>query len=288
MHVMRISVLLLVVTTCPLMAEETKVKTGFTAQYEVKTVKDIDYYKGEGYDKVKHKLDLYLPKGKKNFPVLFFVHGGGWTTGDKNYFGVYSSIGTFFAQRGIGAVITNYRLTPKVKHPGHIEDVARAFAWTWKNIARHGGDKDNIFISGHSAGGHLVALLATNETYLKKEGIKLSAIKAVVPISGVYVLAGNFLSSVFGEDKKVRETAFPLLHVKKGLPPFFILYAENDFPGCGKLTSELFKKALLDKGVKAMSQEIAKSNHISILLSVAKKGDVVSKAILNFIARKLD
>ena len=59
--------------------------------YEVETVKDVAYYEGEDADKVKHKLDLYVPKDKKDFPVLFFVHGGAWISGDKNYFGVYSA-----------------------------------------------------------------------------------------------------------------------------------------------------------------------------------------------------
>src|SRR5947209_1799869 len=104
---------------------------------EVQTVRDVPYYEGADADPVKHKLDLFLPKGQKDFPVLFFVHGGAWMHGDKNYFGVYSAFGKQFARHGVGAVLTNYRLSPGVQHPDHIKDLARAFASTHQHIAKY-------------------------------------------------------------------------------------------------------------------------------------------------------
>ena len=77
--------------------------------FEVEVVADVDYYQGADADPIKHKLDLFLPKGHKDFPVLFFVHGGAWRQGDKNFFGFYSSLGKFYARRGIGTVVTNYQ-----------------------------------------------------------------------------------------------------------------------------------------------------------------------------------
>src|SRR5262249_32564597 len=77
--------------------------------YEVQVIKDITYCEGAEADKAKHKLDLFLPKDKKAFPVLFFVHGGGWRTGDKSFLGVYSALGMLFAKHGIGTVVINYR-----------------------------------------------------------------------------------------------------------------------------------------------------------------------------------
>src|SRR5262245_7527097 len=75
---------------------------GPSPPYEVEAVKDVACYDGPAADPVKHKLDLYLPRGKKDFPVLFFVHGGGWRHGDKNYLGVYVALGKFYASRGVG------------------------------------------------------------------------------------------------------------------------------------------------------------------------------------------
>src|SRR5437879_531043 len=102
--------------------------------FEVEAIKDLAYYVGQDADSNKHKLDLYLPKGQKYFPVLVFIPGGALTSGDRR---LYGALGRTFAKHRIGTVIISYRLTPQVQHPGHIEDVARAFAWTHQNIAKH-------------------------------------------------------------------------------------------------------------------------------------------------------
>jgi acetyl esterase/lipase len=152
----------------------------------VETVRGVAYYEGKDADEVRHRLDLFLPKGKQDFPVVVLVHGGAWLMGDNRCCGLYSSVGEFLAGRGIGAVLPNYRLSPDVKHPEHARDVARAVAWTKAHIAEHGGRTDQIFLAGHSAGGHLVTLLATDETYLKAEGLRTADIRGVIAVSGVY------------------------------------------------------------------------------------------------------
>jgi acetyl esterase/lipase len=153
---------------------------------EVTQLRDISYYDGPQPDPVRHKLDLFLPKGKKDYPIVLLVHGGAWMVGDNRCCGLYSSVGEFLARQGIGVAMPNYRLSPTVKHPEHIKDVARAFAWTKRHIAEHGGDPRQLYLVGHSAGGHLVALLATDEQYLKAEGCQSADIQGVVGISGVY------------------------------------------------------------------------------------------------------
>jgi acetyl esterase/lipase len=123
--------------------------------------------------------------------VVLFVHGGGWMGGDKDFFGLYRGVGRYLARHGIVAVLANYRLSPAVRHPEHIRDVARAFAWTRRHAAEYGGDPDTILLCGHSAGAHLVSLLVTDDRYLKNPELKLgpedrSAIKGVAAVSGVY------------------------------------------------------------------------------------------------------
>ena len=154
--------------------------------YEVERIRSISYYDGPQADPVRHRLDIFLPKGKKDYPVVFLVHGGAWMLGDNRCCGLYSSVGEYLASQGIGAVLPNYRLSPSVKHPEHIKDVARAFAWTKNHIAEKGGNVDQLFLVGHSAGGHLVALLAMDEQYLKAEGCRTADIKGVICLSGVY------------------------------------------------------------------------------------------------------
>jgi acetyl esterase/lipase len=251
-------------------------------KYEVKSVKDVTYYDGEDGDKVKHRLDLYLPKDRKDFPVLFFIHGGAWVHGDKDQFGLYSGLGRFYASQGIGVVVTNYRLSPSVKHPEHIKDVARAFAWTVKNIEKYGGRTDQIFVSGHSAGGHLAALLATDETYLRAEGCGVKNIKGVVALSGVYDIPPKLLPTVFGDDE-AHKNASPINHVKAGLPPFLLVYADKDLKYCDKAPAEAFAKALADKGDSVTACEIKESSHILVLLSASSADAAVSKKVLEFI-----
>ena len=153
---------------------------------QVEVVEDVVYWNGPEADNFRHRLDVFVPRGKKNCPVVMLVHGGAWMVGDNRSCGLYSSVGRFLASQGIAAVLPNYRLSPGVKHPAHIEDVARAFAWTRTHIADFGGCPDEIFVVGHSAGGHLVSLLATDERYLAAEGAETSDIKGVIAVSGVY------------------------------------------------------------------------------------------------------
>jgi acetyl esterase/lipase len=256
--------------------------------FEVEKIKDVAYYDGKDADPVKHKLDLYFPKGKKDFPVLFFVHGGSWRHGDKSQLGMYNALGTVYAGHGIGTVVINYRLSPAVKHPEHVKDVARAFAWTCKNVEKYGGRADEIFVCGHSAGGHLVSLLVTDESYLKAEGMSCKAIKGAIPMSGVFCLPDKFMPGVFGTDPEQRQQAAPLSHVREGLPPFLILYADKDLPVCDKEPAGKFCKALKDKGDQAETLELTDSNHFKVMIDAALDDTEVSKAILGFITKHVD
>src|SRR5439155_21189470 len=169
------------------------------------------YREGAEEDAGKHKLDIYLPKGKTNAPVLFFIHGGAWRSGDRSN---YPPLGNRYARAGYVTVVPSYRLAPKNPHPAQIEDVAAAFAWTVQHIAEHGGDTNRIYVGGHSAGGHLSALLALDDKYLKAHDLSPKVIRGVLALSGVYNLAiGDVQSRVFGNDKEVREDASPVYHV---------------------------------------------------------------------------
>jgi acetyl esterase/lipase len=97
--------------------------------WSVERIEDVAYHDGSEADCQDRRLDLYLPRSRKDYPLVLIVHGGGWVMGDKNCCGLYPAIGQFFASRGIGAAIPNYRLSPG-GHPGHVRDVARAFAWS--------------------------------------------------------------------------------------------------------------------------------------------------------------
>jgi acetyl esterase/lipase len=266
-------------------AEEKKAAYKVGGDYEVEVKKNIPYYEGKDADAKRHSVDIYMPKGQKDVPVLFFIHGGGWTMGDRTMF---SSVWKRYARNGVCVVSAGYRLSPKVKHPEHIKDVARAFAWTHKNIGKYGGKADQIFVSGHSAGGHLAALLGTDESYLKAHKLSLKDIKGVIPISGVFVIrASGRLKNAFSEDEDECKQASPQTHVKAGLPPFLVLYAEKDLGNLGA-QGKAFAAALAKKKCDVVSREMKGRNHGSIVGTMTKQDDPGTQAVLEFIAKHSD
>lgn len=253
------------------------------AKFEVEVVKDIAYNDAKDADE-KQKLDLYLPKGQKDFPVLFFVHGGTWKSGDRKQ---YEKLGQLYAGRGLGVVIISYRLTPKVRHPAHIQDVAKAFAWTCANVGKYGGRADQIFCFGHSAGGHLVSLLATDESYLKAEKRSFADIKGVISVSGVYtILPAGAIAKAFGTDPEVCKKASPIYNVKAGAkhPPFLILYGDDDLPTLGWM-AENMGKALEKAKCEVTVRKVDHRNHYTIMYDMLDDGDPTKAALLDFVKK---
>ncbi len=249
--------------------------------FEVAVTRNIAYYEGKDADPDKNKLDLYLPKGQKDFPVLLFVHGGAWRSGDRK---LYGKLGEMFARNGIGAVVISYRLSPKVKHPAHIQDVARAFAWTYRHIAQYGGRPDQIFVCGHSAGAHLVALLATNGSYLQAEKLSPANIKGVIPISGVFKITPGRLADVFGTDAEVCRQASPIQNLTGKQSPFLLLYAEKDYKQFDQY-AQAMEQALKKQGSEASSVMVKDRTHITIIINATYTEDPAAQAILAFVAK---
>lgn len=263
--------MLLVALAAPAAASDAR-----KSKHEVLVVKDVVYNPNSKEADERHTLDLYLPHGAKDYPVFFFIHGGGWRAGSKN--GV-AAHGITFASNGIGFVSVGYRLSPKVSHPEHIKDVAQAFAWVVHNLGKRGADVKRVFVSGHSAGGHLCALLAADPSYLAAYKLSPADIRGVIPISGVFDVNHERMKGTFGEEDS-RKKASPLTHVRKDLPPFLIFYAENEKLG---KQADVFGKALKEAGAKAEVKMIKDRNHGTIMSRAAAHDDEVTQAIFAFI-----
>ncbi len=253
----------------------------------VEVLQDLPYFEGFGADPRRNALDLYRLRGAEAAPVLLFVHGGGWTSGDK---GTYGYLGNAFASQGYVTVIPNYRLSPEVQHPVHVRDVARAVAWTYNRIADYGGDPERIVLMGHSAGGHLVALLALDDRYLREQGLSPRILDGVIPISGVYDLnAVPGFAEVFGNDPERRRDASPLTYAREGDPPpfpFLILYAQYDIPTLGH-QAQVFYRALLAQGADADLSEVPDRDHGSIVAFLGRREDPATQLVVTFLRKTL-
>ena len=178
-------------------------------------------------------VDVYQPDAcrEHSCPVVMWVHGGGWKHGDTS--GERSTeMQTAWANNGIVMVGVNYRLSPQVQHPAHVQDVAAAINWVVRNIGQYGGDPQHISLLGHSAGAHLVALVGTNPSYLGAYKLTpAGALENVFPIDTASFdltkpsrFVERMVKSAFGTDEQVLREASPVWNVHKGqkYPYFFI------------------------------------------------------------------
>ena len=244
--------------------------------------RDIDYIDGVDYADDKDTLDVLMPVGASNAPVIVFFHGGALQNGDKRAGEVLAS--TLVAE-GIGVVTANYRLSPAVMHPAHIEDATAAFVWTKRHIAEFGGDPDRVFVGGHSAGAYLAVLMSLDPSYLKAHGMGLRAIRGALPVSPfLYVeeTARDRSKTVWGTDEKVWLQASVTPYVGAGKPPMLLIYADGD-DDWRRAQNERLKTALSKAGSTVDTVEIADRTHTSIRSKMGEKGDAAMKQIAGFI-----
>lgn len=259
----------------------------------LRVIEDVSYYDGEDADPRKHKLDLYLPKEAKGAPVVVFVHGGGWISGDRKTRGdLYANVGTAYAHAGIGCACISYRLSPRVKHPAHAQDVARTLRWVHDHIAEYGGDPTKVVLSGHSAGGHLAALVTLDTRYVEEVGLPEDFLKGAIPMSGVYDVARMnrlnfsrklFLEPAFGVDETVWKDASPLNHVRAEAPPFFLVNAQHDFTLLDD--ARRFGDALKEAGVSVETYVAPETNHGTVIGLVGREGDATTPKLIEFVKK---
>jgi acetyl esterase/lipase len=210
---------------------------------------DIPYAEADGVDPNLLSLDLYVPEGGKAGarPVVVMIHGGGWRNGDKANAPIVGAKMRHFVGHGYVYASINYRLSPQapepggIRHPVHATDTAAAIAWIHDHVAEYGGDPRRLHLMGHSAGGHLAALVATNGRFLAAHG-KSPAIlasnvlldPAALDVPGyIELVQGKAMTPLyhlaFGDDAANLRDASPQQHVAagKGMPPTLVFYAGN-------------------------------------------------------------
>jgi arylformamidase len=209
--------------------------------------KDIVYTKNQTGEAV--KMDIFTPKktsDQKN-PVLIFVYGGNWNSGNKNN---YRLLAKNFARQNMTVVVPDYTVSPKADVDEMTKEIAAAIQFTKKNAAKYNGDPKRIFISGHSAGGQLATSAVMNPKY----GIPENTISGIILIDAAGIDMKNYLEKypptsadnydvTWSKDPEKWKQASSIYFIDEKTPSFLIYVGEKTYPSI-KLANENFVKAL--------------------------------------------
>ena len=215
----------------------------------------------------RQKLDVYVPDGAQNAPVIVFFYGGSWQTGSKND---YRFLGQALASKGFITVVADYRLYPQVYYPDFVMDGASAFTYAHTHITEFGGDADHMFVAGHSAGGFIAMMLAADDRFLTTAGGKPGWIRGTIGIAGPY----DFLPFT---DKNIKALfskypdadTQPLNHIKHKMAPVMLAVGNADD------TVDPRNSYRVEAKLKALHSPVIvhtydDTGHIGIILSMAE------------------
>jgi acetyl esterase/lipase len=269
--------------------------TPATLPQGAREVRDLAYHQGPDFDDEKHRLNLFVPAGEGPHPVVVFAHGGGWFFGDRAEVGdPYTKLGRRLAARGILTVVISYRLAPGHPHPAHIEDVARAIAWTFANVEGFGGDAGRVNLMGHSAGGHLMTLAVTDPKWLGAHGLRPEQVAGVIALSApldVHHLGRSLPTSIalvrraFGHDAAAWREVSPVNHLRgRTLPPIFVGWADGDFDPIRKQGAR-FVRLLRARGQPVEHRVAPFKGHFTVIMDLGEPGDLLGEEVAAFIHR---
>lgn len=193
--------------------------------------KDIAYRTGDElteYMKQRCRLDVYYPTNQKNFSTVVWFHGGGLKNGQR-------FVPEELKEKGIAVVAVNYRLSPQAKSPAYLQDAAAAVAWTFRNIAKYGGSADQIFVSGHSAGGYLASMVGIDRRWLAEQSISPDQLAGLIPLSG-HTITHMTVRAERGIPKHqaVVDDMAPVFHVNKNAPPMLLITGDRELEMLGR------------------------------------------------------
>jgi acetyl esterase/lipase len=247
----------------------------------VKVTRDIAYAPAE-----RQKLDVFEAEDDASArPVLIFVHGGGFTGGNKHTPGspFYDNIPLWAARNGLVGVNMTYPLAPEAVWPSASENAARVVRWVHDNIAAYGGDASRVFLFGHSAGATHAATYAAFPEIHGPDGPRLAGL---ILMSGIYdlttfPLAPNYAAYV-GDDASLYAQRSALPGLLKCPVPTMIVAAELEPPPF-VVQFEKLKAALAETSTKARNLLVPQHSHISIGYSIGTDDTRLTGAILDFI-----
>ncbi|MDC8783826.1 alpha/beta hydrolase [Roseateles koreensis] len=212
------------------------------------------------------RLDVF-PTDVAGAPVLVVLHGGWWRGRDKSD---YSFLASAFTEEGAMVVVPNYPLCPEVSLDRIPLQLTQALAWVWRNAARYGGDPNRIIIAGHSAGGHLAAMLTCCDWKAVGADLPRHLIKGAISISGVHDLAPIRKTPFLQADLRLDAAAVRRLspvHFPAPEAPFYAVVGAQESEEFKRQTQAI-RQAWGSRAVP-VCEEIAGCNHFDILHDLA-------------------
>lgn len=252
--------------------------------------KNITYLPADSAtNKPAQTLNIFAPaKPKAPQDVLIFIYGGSWNSGKKE---IYNFFGTRWARKNVVTVIVDYPKSPAANYNEMALDITKSVKWVKENIASYGGNPDRIFISGHSAGGHLAALVGIKNDYFMRAGIA-NPIKGIVLIDAAgldmygYLKEeafepGNTYLNTFTNDPIQWKAASPMYHLHAGMPPMLIYRGGKTYPSIEQSNQRFV--AALKPFVPGPDYRILKGKkHVPMILQFFNTSNARYKEIINF------
>ncbi|WP_281631588.1 alpha/beta hydrolase [Flavobacterium luteolum] len=209
-----------------------------------KTVSGLNYYSElicskDEYLKDKCRLEIYYPENAKDAATIIWFHGGGLTNGQ-------AEIPDALKKSSFIVVGVDYRLSPKVKAPGYIEDAAAAAAWVFENIHKYGGSPNKIFIAGHSAGGYLALMITLDKNYLLKYNIDADRVAGIVPLSGQAITHFTIRKEMgINETQPIIDKYAPLYFCRPSAPPILLITGDRELELLGRYEENAYLDRML-------------------------------------------
>ncbi len=235
-------------------------------------IKDLPYG-----DLERERLDIY-PSSQPGSKTLIFIHGGYWQMLDKSMF---QFIAKGFHSYGMTTVLINYPLAQEASINEIVFACRKAIQWLYNNASAYSGNPDQIYVVGHSAGGHLAAMLMVTDWKGFDAGLPANVLKGACMLSGLFNLVPiyhSYLNKVLKMDRDIAEANSPVKLEPKNLCPLIIAVGEEETAEFNDQSKE-FYESWKEKGVDVQLLQLAGENHYSIVKRVADLQSVLHEKL---------
>ncbi|MCE2677603.1 MAG: alpha/beta fold hydrolase [Burkholderiaceae bacterium] len=246
------------------------------ARNQLRGLTDISY--GDGPNE---NLDIF-PANLAHAPVMVFLHGGYWRALDKSD---QSFIAPSFTREGVCVVVPNYALCPRVTIPDIVMQMVKALTWVWRYISEWGGDPSRIHVVGHSAGGHLAAMMMACQWQRYADDLPADLVKSGLSVSGLFELESVMRSPMLQSDLRLDEA-----QVLRCSPAWMPTPAQGSFWSVvGALESDEFirQHVLIQqawgKACVPVCEALPGLHHFNVLSALAESGSYLNRLALRFL-----